>query len=340
MLNAVNNEREIWVFSEHARGKLRAVTEELLHEARELSAGAWIVCAVSVSANRDIIEQLATAGAERIYCADSPTFNDWAPVPCADFVIGLARKRNPEIILFGGTDIGRDIAPRVASALRTGLTANCSSLRLGRYIDNNGRQFDDVLLQIRPVIGRLSATIVTPESRPQMTTVREGALRRKNNVAKGRGEIVQVAIGNTSPALQCKVISDIPAEEKPNLVGAERIVAGGMGMGEAQGFKLLHELAEAIGGQVGATRPAVDAGFTDHSRQIGQTGLTVRPRLYIACGISGAAQHTTGMSESETIIAINSDPTAPIFEMADYKIIGDVRRVIPALISALRRKGT
>ena len=236
----------------------------------------------------------------------------------------------------GATPIGRDLGPRVSSTLHSGLTADCTSLVIGGHKDNKtGKEYTDLLYQIRPAFGgNIIATIINPECRPQMATVREGVMKKEKAAKPGKGELKTIDwkkyVNDADFAV--KIIERQMEERKINVKGAPIIIAGGYGMGSKEGFKQLFELADVIGGEVGASRAAVDAGFADHARQIGQTGVTVRPKLYIACGISGQIQHTAGMDGSSMIISINTDPDAPINKIADYAITGDVNDVIPKMI--------
>ena len=241
-----------------------------------------------------------------------------------------------QIALFGATPVGRDFAPRVSSALHSGLTADCTQLEIGDHKDaKTGTEYKNLLYQIRPAFGgNIIATIVNPDHRPQMATVREGVMRKEYAAQPGAGEVKAIDWKKmvTDADLAVKIIDRQIEERKIDIKGAGIIVAGGYGMGSKENFRLVHELADVLGGEVGASRAAVDAGFTEHARQVGQTGVTVRPKLYIACGISGQIQHTAGMDQSSMVISINSDPEAPINKIADYAITGDVNEIIPKMI--------
>ena len=249
---------------------------------------------------------------------------------------GLIEAEQPQIVLFGATPVGRDFAPRVSSALHSGLTADCTQLEIGDHKDaKTGTEYKDLLYQIRPAFGgNIIATIVNPDHRPQMATVREGVMRKEEAAVPAAGEVKPIAWRDylKDADLAVTIIDRQIEERKINIKGASVIVAGGYGMGSKENFRLVHELAEVLGAEVGASRAAVDAGFTEHERQVGQTGVTVRPKLYIACGISGQIQHTAGMDQSSMIISINTDPEAPINKIADYAITGDVNDVIPKMI--------
>jgi electron transfer flavoprotein alpha subunit len=250
------------------------------------------------------------------------------------------RSRNPAVVVFGASTIGRDLAPRVASALTCGLTADCTDLRIGPYTDvAENRTYANLLYQIRPAFGgNVIATIVNPTGWPQMATVREGVCKmgKPDRSRKGKLSTLNVVLDETD--LVAKVIRRERAQKSVDLKAAQVIVSGGAGVGSRENFKLIWELARTLGAAVGASRAAVDGGYIDHDHQVGQTGTTVRPRLYVACGISGQIQHRAGMSEAGRIIAINSDPTAPIFQIAHYGIVGDLQDVIPRLMEIYRRK--
>ena len=253
-----------------------------------------------------------------------------------DQLIALIEQEKPQIALFGATSIGRDFAPRVSSALFSGLTADCTQLVIGDHKDaKTGTEYKNLLYQIRPAFGgNIIATIVNPDHRPQMATVREGVMRKEYAATPGAGEVKPIDWKKflKESDLVVKILDRQIEERKINIKGASVVVAGGYGVGSKENFKLIHELAEVLGGEVGASRAAVDAGFTEHARQIGQTGVTIRPKLYIACGISGQIQHTAGMDQSSMIISINTDPDAPINKIADFAITGDLNEVIPKMI--------
>uniref|UniRef100_UPI003FD8247D electron transfer flavoprotein subunit alpha/FixB family protein n=1 Tax=Alistipes putredinis TaxID=28117 RepID=UPI003FD8247D len=256
--------------------------------------------------------------------------------PHTAVMCGLIEQEKPQIALFGATSIGRDFAPRVSSALFSGLTADCTQLVIGDHKDaKTGTEYENLLYQIRPAFGgNIIATIVNPDHRPQMATVREGVMRKEYAAKPGAGEVKPIDWKKflKESDLVVKILDRQIEERKINIKGASVVVAGGYGVGSKENFKLIYELAEVLGGEVGASRAAVDAGFTEHARQIGQTGVTIRPKLYIACGISGQIQHTAGMDQSSMIISINTDPDAPINKIADFAITGDLNEVIPKMI--------
>ena len=328
----------LFVYIETEGGKIADVSLELMTKGRELAARLGVKTeAVVIGHHTEGIEQeLARYGADTVWVADDTVFAPFRTLPHTSVLTHLIRQEQPEIVLFGATAIGRDFAPRVSSALHSGLTADCTQLEIGDHTDpKTGRAYHDLLYQIRPAFGgNIIATIINPDHRPQMATVREGVMRKEEAQAPHAGtrRAIDWQAALQDSDLAVKIIHREIAERKIDIKGASIIVAGGYGMGSKENFRLVHELAEVLGGEVGASRAAVDAGFTEHERQIGQTGVTVRPKLYIACGISGQIQHTAGMEQSAMVISINTDPNAPITRLADYAITGDVAEVIPKLI--------
>ena len=310
----------IFVYIENEGGKAAEVCLELMTKGRELATTLGVKLeAVVLGENLAGIEhELAKYGADTVWIADDKVFAPFRTLPHTAVMCGLIEQEKPQIVLFGATCNGRDFAPRVSSALYSGLTADCTQL-----------------YQIRPAFGgNIIATIVNPDNRPQMATVREGVMRREYAAKPGAGEVKKIEWQKfvKDADLAVKIIDREIAESKIDIKGAGVIVAGGYGMGSKENFDLVFELADVLGAEVGASRAAVDAGFADHARQVGQTGVTVRPKLYIACGISGQIQHTAGMDGSAMVISINTDPEAPINKIADYAITGDVNEVIPKMI--------
>mgnify|MGYP000791236269 FL=1 len=311
---------------------------ELLTKGRELARtlGVKLEAVVLGEQLTGIEKELAKYGADTVWIADDATFAPFRTLPHTAVLCGLIRQEQPQIVLFGATPVGRDFAPRVSSALYSGLTADCTQLVIGDHKDaKTGREYTNLLYQIRPAFGgNIIATIVNPDHRPQMATVREGVMRKEYAPEPGAGEVKPIDwksyVKDTDLAV--RIIDRQIEERKINIKNASVIVAGGYGLGSKENFRLVHELAEVLGAEVGASRAAVDAGFADHCRQVGQTGVTVRPKLYIACGISGQIQHTAGMDQSSMVISINNDPDAPICKIADYAITGDVNEVIPKMI--------
>lgn len=334
--------RDVWIFIEQEDGKIADVSLELLAKGQELAHELDSqVCGVLGGYHiEDLAETSIHHGADRVLLADHPELENYRTLPYARVAADLARERRPHVFLFGATPIGRDLAPRVASSLRVGLTADCTDLQIGDYESKKTKRvYPDLLYQIRPAFGgNVIATIVNPNTRPQMATVREGVMRRRDPDTTRRGLVEKIEPTFDARDLVLHVLSREVRESQVNLKGAPIVVAGGAGVGSQENFELVRELAHLLGGEVGASRAAVDAGLVSREHQVGQTGVTVRPRLYIAAGISGAIQHRAGMSESAKIIAINTDPNAPIFKIAHYKIVGDVAEVIPMMIRAFREK--
>lgn len=322
----------IWVFAEQRDGKLMPVVLELLGEARKLADGVGTeVSAVLCGENVEgLCADLFAYGADKVYLADAPELKNYTTDGYAKVIDEAIKMYKPEIVMYGATHIGRDLGPALAVKSGTGLTADCTQLELPA----EDRQFR----MTRPAFGgNLMATIMCSHHRPQMSTVRPGVMKKLENPQAGKqGEIVKLNVSFAEGDIRTKVLEIVKtAKDAVSLTDAKVIVAGGMGVGSAEGFKLLEELAEKLGGIVAASRAAVDAGWIDKSRQVGQTGTTVKPQIYIACGISGAIQHIAGMQDSDYIIAINNNEAAPIFEVADYGMVGDLHKVIPELIAAL-----
>ncbi len=333
----------LFVYIEQEAGRVADVSLELLTKGRELATQLGVQLeAVVIGADLAGIEQeLARYGADTVWVADDACFAPFRTLPHTAVLTGLIRDEQPQIVLFGATCVGRDFAPRVSSALHSGLTADCTQLEIGDHTDaKTGTHYENLLYQIRPAFGgNIIATIINPEHRPQMATVREGVMRKAYAAVPGRGERREITWqGYLSESdMAVEILDREIKERKIDIKGAHIIVAGGYGVGSKENFALLHELAEVLGGEVGASRAAVDAGFTEPERQIGQTGVTVRPKLYIACGISGQIQHTAGMEQSAMVISINTDPAAPITKIADYAITGRVEEVIPKLIKYYKK---
>ena len=328
----------IFVYIELEGGKVADVSLELLTKGRELAAtqGVRLEAVVIGSGVAGLETELAKYGADTVWVADDEIFAPFRTLPHTAVMCGLIEQEKPQIVLFGATCIGRDFAPRVSSALHSGLTADCTQLVIGDHKDaKTGKEYTDLLYQIRPAFGgNIIATIVNPDHRPQMATVREGVMRKEYAAQPAAGEVRAIDWKKyvKDSDLAVRIVERQIEERKIDIKGASIIVAGGYGMGSKENFKLVHELADVLGAEVGASRAAVDAGFTEHERQVGQTGVTVRPKLYIACGISGQIQHTAGMEESSMVISINNDPEAPINKSADYAITGDVNEIIPKMI--------
>ena len=324
------------------QNKIADISLELCTKGRQLAShlGVRLQAAVLGYNVREAAKSLYPYGVDDVFLADDKRLSPYRTLPHFDVLSKLIQKQEPDIVLFGASSVGRDLAPRIASFLRCGLTADCTSLEIGSHEDmKNKKNYDNILLQMRPAFGgNIIATIVCPETRPQMATVREGVMKKEILDVNYKGAIIPVeldaSIDTADKAVE--ILSREIEEQKIDIKGAQIIVAGGYGMGSKENFEILHQLAHLIGGSVGATRAAVDAGFAEGERQIGQTGVTVRPKLYIACGISGAVQHRAGMEQSAKIISINTDPEAPINAIADYTIIGDVMTVIPQFMACYK----
>jgi electron transfer flavoprotein alpha subunit len=324
-------------------GHVADVSLELLSKGRKLAnqigtkLEALIITNEKGAADAKSVFQL---GVDVIHLAIDERLFPYLTLPHASIVVHVFVQEKPEIALFGATSIGRDLAPRIASALKCGLTADCTSLEIGDHTENKTqKEYKNLLYQIRPAFGgNIIATIINPDTRPQMATVREGVMKREvlDSDYKGKIKKVDAAAILRSEDFIVSIVERHVEKSKIDIKNAQIIIAGGYGVGSKQNFDLLFQLADVIGAEVGASRAAVDAGYVDQERQVGQTGLTVRPKLYIACGISGAVQHRAGMDESAQIISINTDPSAPINIIADYTIIGDVADVIPKMIKYYR----
>ena len=320
------------------------VSLELISKARKLADKLnvkveAIVCGHEV---KDLESTLYPYGVDVINYAEDERLFPYQTLPHFSIVTKLIEEKKPQICLFGATSVGRDLAPRVASYLRCGLTADCTSLEIGEYEDKkNNRVIDNLLYQIRPAFGgNIIATIVNPDTRPQMATVREGVMKKEIYDKNYSGEFSRIPVKNyvKDSDFCIEILFREIEAQKVNIKGAQIIVCGGYGMNsKPEGFKLLQQLADTLGAEVGATRAAVDGGLAEHERQIGQTGVTVRPKLYIGCGVSGAVQHRAGMDQSSKIISINTDPNAPLNSIADYTIIGDAFEVVPKLIEYYKK---
>jgi len=336
---------EVWVFAEQEEGKLSEVPFELLGKARELAdkLGVKVGAALLGDGVEPLAAKLIKGGADIVHLVEDAELKVFRNKAYRHAMVELVKECKPQIVIFGATHMGRDLAPAVASALRCGLTADCTDLQIGDYADKKtGEEFKNVLHQIRPAFGgNIIATIVNARNWPQMATVREGVMKPLDASAGAsrKGEVVRHDSRLTGVEIPTEVIEIVRKASSVNLKGARIIVTGGAGVGSKENFALLTELADALGGAVGGSRAAVDLGYCEHERQIGQTGVTVRPALMISCGVSGAVQHLAGMQDSQKIIAINTDRDAPIFKVAHYGIVGDLNVVIPKLIKAIKQKG-
>lgn len=339
----MTDKNNLIVYCEYEDGKVADVSLELLTKGRQLAdkLGIKLEAVVAGSNLKDIEKQIFHYGVDTIYKVDDDRLYPYTSLPHSSILINLFREIQPRIAFMGATSIGRDLGPRVSSALHSGLTADCTALEIGDYTDaKTGKEYKDLLYQIRPAFGgNIVATIVNPECRPQMATVREGVMKKEARDSNYVGKVVELDVNKyTRPEdFVVKIIDRHVEKSKVNLKGSPIIVAGGYGVGSKENFELLQKLADTLGAEVGASRAAVDAGWIDHDRQIGQTGVTVRPKLYIACGISGQIQHIAGMQDSSIIISINSDPNAPINTIADYVITGRIEDVVPRLIKYYKK---
>ena len=328
----------VCVYCEFEDHKIQDVSFELLTKGRSLAN--QLKCrleALVLGAGLDGIEnEIAKYGVDTIYKADDSRLYPYTTLPHNAIAVGLFKETKPQVVLMGATAIGRDLGPRISSSLASGLTADCTNLEIGEYEDKKaGKKYENLLYQIRPAFGgNIVATIVNPENKPQMATVREGVMKQEILSDSYSSEVITIDANKylNDSDLVVKIIERQIEKSKNNLKNSSIVISGGYGVGSKENFDLLFELAHTIGAEVGASRAAVDAGFADKDRQIGQTGLTVRPKLYIACGISGQIQHIAGMQESAMIISINNDANAPINKIADYVIHGNLEMIIPKLI--------
>ena len=328
----------VFVYLEIEGTTVADVSLELLTKGRKLAnqLGCQLEAVAAGNNLAGIEKQVLPFGVDKLHVFDAPGLFPYTSLPHSSVLINLFKEEKPQICLMGATVIGRDLGPRVSSALTSGLTADCTSLEIGNHEDKKeGKVYENLLYQIRPAFGgNIVATIVNPEHRPQMATVREGVMKKEILDADYKGEVINHDVAKYVPETDyvVKVIDRHVEKAKHNLKGAPIVIAGGYGMGSRENFDMLFDLAKELHAEVGASRAAVDAGYADHDRQIGQTGVTVRPKLYIACGISGQIQHIAGMQESGIIISVNNDENAPINAIADYVINGTVEEVIPKMI--------
>lgn len=333
----------IFVICELEDGKIADVSLELMTKGRSLANDLKCQLEALVIGHKleGIEKEIYPYGADKVWVADDPKLEVYTTLPYNSICVKLFEEEKPQIALLGATTMGRDLGPRVSSALISGLTADCTSLEIGGHEDKKaGKKYEALLYQIRPAFGgNIVATIINPDNRPQMATVREGVMKKEIYADPHKGELVKMDVKKyvSDSDFVVKVIERHIESSKVNIKNSSIIIAGGYGVGSKENFKLLTDFANLIGAEVGASRAAVDAGFADHERQIGQTGVTVRPKLYIACGISGQIQHIAGMQESSMIISVNNDPEAPINSIADYVITGDLETVIPKMIQFYKK---
>ncbi|WP_026477000.1 electron transfer flavoprotein subunit alpha/FixB family protein [Alkaliphilus transvaalensis] len=326
--------RGIWVFAEQRNGEIQKVSLELLGKGKELAEKLdTTLTAIILGHNvKTEAKELVYFGADEVVIVDDQLLEFYITETYTKVMTNLIKERKPEIILMGATAIGRDLAPRISARVHTGLTADCTTLEIEEETRN--------LLMTRPAFGgNIMATILCPDHRPQMSTVRPGVMIKLDRDEGRRGRVIEVDSGLTSKDINVEILEVVKEpQEKKKIEEAEVLVAGGRGIGKKENFNVLELLAKELGGLVAGSRAAVDAGWIERGQQVGQTGKTVRPNLYIACGISGAIQHITGMEEAELIVAINKNPSAPIFDLSDIGIVGEVEKVVPAILEVLKEE--
>ncbi|MCI5500676.1 MAG: electron transfer flavoprotein subunit alpha/FixB family protein [Lachnospiraceae bacterium] len=333
----------VYVFAQQVDNELSSIAFELLGKAKELAAdlNTEVTAMLLGSGVKGLADQLAEYGADKVIVVDDPELKEYRTEPYAHALASIINEYKPEIVLVGATAIGRDLGPRVSARVATGLTADCTVLEIGDFPLNpipGQEQKHNQLLMTRPAFGgNTIATIACPDNRPQMATVRPGVMQKIEPIAGAKAEVIEYNPGFT-PNNKYVEILDIVKElsDTVDIMDAKILVSGGRGVGSAENFKMLQDLADVIGGTVSCSRAVVDNGWMPKELQVGQTGKTVRPNVYFAIGISGAIQHTAGMEESDIIIAINKDETAPIFDVADYGIVGDLNKIVPKLTEALK----
>ncbi|GHU40851.1 electron transfer flavoprotein subunit alpha/FixB family protein [Clostridia bacterium] len=325
----------VFIFAQQVDNELNSISFELLGKGKDLAAdlGAEVTAVLLGSGVKGLADELAVYGADRVILVDDPQLADYRTEPYSHGLAAVINEFKPEILLVGATAIGRDLAPRVSARVATGLTADCTVLEIGDF-----KEKEKQLLMTRPAFGgNTIATIACPDNRPQMATVRPGVMQKNERKEGAKANLVEFNPGFTPDHKYVEILEVVktPGEEV-DIMDAKFLVSGGRGVGSLEGFALLDDLAEALGGSVSASRAVVDAGWKPKDLQVGQTGKTVRPNVYIAAGISGAIQHLAGMEESDIIIAINKDETAPIFDVADYGVVGDLTKILPLLTKRIQ----
>ena len=335
--------KSVFVYCEVEDKKVAEISQELLSAGKRLAQklGCPLEAMIFGEDLKNIATQISPFGVDRLHVADDERLEPYRTLPHASLANEILKREDPQIVLFGATSIGRDLAPRLASVLNCGLTADCTILDIGdHFVKKEKKEYTDLLYAIRPAFGgSIMANIINWDMHPQMATVREGVMKKEIFDENYETEVVLVKVDTIvkEEDFIVKIIERHIEESDVNLKEAPIIVAGGYGVGSKENFKYLHQLSELLGGEIGGSRAAVDAGFIDHNRQIGQTGVTVRPKLYIAAGISGAVQHTAGMQDASLIISINKDPEAPMNKLADYVIEGDISTVVPKMIKYYKK---
>ena len=341
----IQDYKGVYIFAEQVDGKLSGIAFELLGKANVLAKDLDTdVTAVVIGSDiAGLADQLAEYGANKVIVVDDPECKDYRTEPYAHALASVINEFKPEIMLVGATAIGRDLGPRVSARVATGLTADCTQLDIGDFPlqpipGKEDEQLHKQLLMTRPAFGgNTIATIACPYNRPQMATVRPGVMQRQAKVEGAKAEVINYNPGFVPDHKYVEILEIVKSvSEKVDIMDAKILVSGGRGMGNAENFKILQDLAEALGGEVSCSRAVVDSGWMPKDMQVGQTGKTVRPQLYVACGISGAIQHLAGMEESDVIIAINKDETAPIFDVADFGIVGDLFKIVPELTEQIK----
>jgi len=335
----VNRRGEVWVFAEQHGGVLEEAPLELMSKGRRLADELGVKLAAALLGDNvdGLAERLVHCGADKLYLVEHPLLGVYQANGYAKVMYDLIHKYRPQIVLYGATATGRDLAPRIASSTKAGLTADCTDLRIGDHKGADGQVHKNLLFQIRPAFGgNIIATIINYERWPQMATVREGVMPMPMPDASRKGQIIREQAELSHTDLPLTILEEHKRQRRVNLKNARIIVAGGAGVGSRENFRLIWDLANCLGAAPAATRAAVDLGFIDKDHQVGQTGTTVRPSLYIAVGLSGAIQHQAGMNQSSKIIAINNDREAPIFQIAHYKIVGDLNDIVPMMIKAIK----
>ena len=334
----------VYVYAQQVDNELSGIAFELLGKAKELAADlSTDVTAVLIGSGvKDLSNQLAEYGADKVIVVDDPELKEYRTEPYTHALASVINEYKPEIVLVGATAIGRDLGPRVSARVATGLTADCTVLEIGDFPINpipNQEQKHNQLLMTRPAFGgNTIATIACPDNRPQMATVRPGVMQKIEPIAGAQAEIIEYNPGFTPDNKYVEILEVVKElSDTVDIMDAKILVSGGRGVGSADNFKILQDLADVIGGTVSCSRAVVDNGWKPKELQVGQTGKTVRPNVYFAIGISGAIQHTAGMEESDIIVAINKDDTAPIFDVADYGIVGDLNKIVPKLTEELKK---